>query len=1100
MRKLFLILMTLCAVSWSAMAQTRTYSGTVVDAGTNEPLIGATVMPIGDGQGTATDIDGNFTLTVPANVKQARFSYVGYNQQVLNLTAKMNVQLASSATSLDDVVVIAYGTGTKESLTGSVAVVGAKEIEDRPVTSVTAALEGNAPGVQVNNSTGTPGSAPAIRIRGFNSFTSSAQSPLYVVDGVVYDGSIADINPADIESMSVLKDAASCALYGNRGANGVILINTKRAKGQGKVDVNLQVRQGMYTRGLDFYDTLGPNQWMTTLLDAWTKGRVTAGAFTSYDDALAVNVSQFLPTMLESYSPYGFINEEGVWQHADANQIFNPDGTLAAKIMPGYKDLDWWKIISRTGYREEYNMNATGATEKFDVFTSIGYLKENGYMLQTDFNRFNGRLVANYNPVKYLRVGANLAATYQESQAGNADPDELNSTKNPFLTDFYAPVRPYFAHNEDGSYAYDEQHKHIWNTEGLNKGDNTAWSMRLDKNNWTTVNFNGSVYGTAIIPYGFEFTVRGTMMRSKDNGTEYSNNIIGSQAGSGGLDLTTQHIWSDTFSQTLTWNHDYGLNSIDALLSHESYSYGYDVTFLRKSGQMMPDNIGASNFESMDYSSQSKARLRTESYLGRVRYNYDQRYYAEASIRRDGTSRFSKKNRWGTFWSVGASWIISKEKFMHSLDWVDYLKLRVAYGSVGNDAAASYYSYWPTYYLGNYDNYGTLIPNAIASENIKWEATKTLDVALEGSLFNDRFTFSIGYYDKINEDLIYNVLLPISAGMIGNQGNNLRLTQNIGTMTNWGWELMFGVDIIRNRNLKWNFNIDASFNTNRIDKLPNREDIPGQALFQGKSIYEQYTYEWAGVDKATGNSLYYMNPNSPDLYKYNNGKREWQEATWKANVEAAKKDGHYFVDEHGREYTDRSQYAYRKCMGTSLPVVYGSFSTNLSWKGINFGMLFTYSLGGKSYNGNYQQLMSMGKDGAGALHKDVLKAWTHAPGNLHERNTAADGTINFHSGDIDKNGVPINNTQLSEYNTASSSQYLISNSYLTLKNINLSYDFPKKWSQALLLQNINVGVSIDNLFILAAQKGFNPQYSFSGGQGAYYVPSRVYSFQLSVKF
>jgi TonB-dependent SusC/RagA subfamily outer membrane receptor len=261
MRKLFLILMTLCAVSWSLMAQNRTYSGTVVDAGNNEPLIGATVMPIGGGQGAATDVDGNFTLSVPANVKSVKVSYVGYKEQTLPLHDKMVVRLASSSTNLDDVVVIAYGTGTKESLTGSVAVVGSKEIEDRPVTSVTAALEGNAPGVQVNNSTGTPGSSPSIRIRGFNSFTSTAQAPLYVVDGIVYDGNVADINPADIESMSILKDAASCALYGNRGANGVILINTKRAKGQGKVDVTLQVRQGMYTRALPFYDKLGADDW-----------------------------------------------------------------------------------------------------------------------------------------------------------------------------------------------------------------------------------------------------------------------------------------------------------------------------------------------------------------------------------------------------------------------------------------------------------------------------------------------------------------------------------------------------------------------------------------------------------------------------------------------------------------------------------------------------------------------------------------------------------------------------------------------------------------------------------------------------------------------
>ena len=249
-----MISVMLCAIG--LQAQTRTIHGTVLDASNQEPLIGATIMPIGGGNGAAADIDGHFTITVPANVKKAQVSYVGFTTKQVELTPNMTVYLDASSTSLDDVVVVAYGTATKESLTGSVAVVGSKDIEDRPVTSVTSALEGNAPGVQVNNSVGTPGSEPEIRIRGFNSIN-GVNSPLYVVDGIPYDGSIADINPADIESMSVLKDAASAALYGNKGANGVILITTKKAKNVGQVDVTLQVRQGMYTKGIPNYDRLG---------------------------------------------------------------------------------------------------------------------------------------------------------------------------------------------------------------------------------------------------------------------------------------------------------------------------------------------------------------------------------------------------------------------------------------------------------------------------------------------------------------------------------------------------------------------------------------------------------------------------------------------------------------------------------------------------------------------------------------------------------------------------------------------------------------------------------------------------------------------------
>ena len=267
------------ACCWSLSAQTHTFRGTVLDATSHEPLVGATVMPIGGGQGTATDIDGKYTITVPSNVTQAKFSYVGYKEQIVALQNNMVVYLNSQEANLDDVIVVAYGTANKESLTGSVAVVGAKEIEDRPVTSVTSALEGNAPGVMVNNSTAQPGESAKIRVRGFSSINGE-NGALIILDGTEYVGDIAALNPNDIESMSVLKDAASCALYGNRGANGVVLITTKKAKNLGKVDVTLQIRQGAYERGLPFYDRLNANDWMQTTFNALVNGSVTGQNWT----------------------------------------------------------------------------------------------------------------------------------------------------------------------------------------------------------------------------------------------------------------------------------------------------------------------------------------------------------------------------------------------------------------------------------------------------------------------------------------------------------------------------------------------------------------------------------------------------------------------------------------------------------------------------------------------------------------------------------------------------------------------------------------------------------------------------------------------------
>lgn len=1112
MKKLFMIMVTLMTLSWAVNAQTRSISGTVVDAANNEPLIGATVMPIGGGQGAATDVDGNFTISVPANVKTARVSYVGYKEQTVALQPGMKVRLESSSTNLQDVVVVAYGTANKESLTGSVAVVGAGEIEDRPVTSVTTALEGNAPGVQVNNSVSYPGSSPDIRIRGFNSVNGS-NAPLYVVDGVVYDGSISDINPADVESMSVLKDAASCALYGNRGANGVILITTKRAKNVGKVDVTLSINQGIYNKALPFYDRLGADDWMEAEYRAYASGLVTGQSYASLYDT--VDESGTVTPGAFSGAAVGFmgtyLSHNNIYD-AEPSAIFDNQGKLIANRLPGYTDLDWWDAISQTGYRQEYNVNATGATDKFNVFSSFGYLKENGYIRESDFSRFNGRLVANYNPTSWFKTGLNISTSYIDSEVAgvsesNYSSGELNYTTNPFLAMKNAPIQPYYEHDAEGNILYDENGNPVWGTSGLNKGSNVAWSMRLDSNKYTTLNVNGSIYATGVLPYGFEVSLRASMWRSKANEKEYKNNVIGGQQGKGGLDITSLSQNSHTFMQQISWNHDYGLNNIDVFLDHENYEFSYDQRFLRMSGQLMNDMIYMSNFESKDAASEGVGRIRTESYLGRVRYNYDQKYFAEASVRWDGTSRFDKDNRWGTFWSVGASWIISKEKFLQQATWINYLKLRLAYGSVGNDASAGMYAYWPLYVQTTYDKTGIIIPYTVPGDNLKWESTNTLDVALEGSLFNDRFTFSIGYYNKNNKDLLYYVRKPISAGGVLTNGSAISVLQNIGTMNNWGWELQFGVDIIRNANLKWNFNLDASFLKNTIKSLPNHQDLPGQSLFEGKSRYEHYTYTWAGVNKANGNSLYKMEPFSPDYYSYNDkGERVYNENQYLAKLNQAKAaKAYYEID--GEGYTDRPEFAGRAVQGTSLPTVYGSFGTNLSWKGINFGLLFTYSLGGKTYNGVYQELMSYSTSGVNALHKDILDAWTQAPDGLAPIETFTEQadkitytTYKMPMSNVDGNGVPVLNTELNQYNNMGSSRFLISNDYLVLKNLSLSYDFPKKWVNALSLQNINLGFSVDNLFIVTRKKGMNPQYSYGGGQGYYYMPSRVFNFSLSFKF
>ncbi len=1112
MRKLFLILMTLMACSWSLSAQTRTYQGIVVDATNNDPLVGATVMPIGGGQGVATDVDGKFSLTVPSNVKSARISYVGYKEQIVKLGANMMISLQSTSSNLDDVVVVAYGTANKESLTGSVAVVGQQEIADRPVTSVTAALEGNAPGVQVNNSVGYPGSAPSILIRGYNTIN-GVTSPLYVVDGIVFSGSIADLNPADIESMSVLKDAASAALYGNRGANGVILITTKKAKQQGKVEVNLQVRQGMYTRGLSFYDRQSTNEWMQTFFDANVNGYVDQN-HVGRDLAISNFRSNFFRTA--NSNVYGL----------PASDLFDENGKFTnASVLPGYTDLDWWDAVSRTGHRQEYNVNAAAATDKFNIFASAGYLKENGYMLQTDFERFNGRINANFQPVSFFRTGLNLSASYTENDLGITSKSNEGLVNNPFLVMDRAPIYPYYAHDpETGEILREDNGSPIWNTAQYlgSQGTNVAWSMRLDKKRLSSSVIDGSLYGTVIIPYGFELTIRGNIHRDKTSQWSYMNNTNGSGVSVNGQLIEAFATYKDhTFMQTLTWNHSYGDHNVDVLLNHENYQSSDDTSDVTSYNQLLPEFYALSNFSEVSSATQSMGQIRSESYLGRAKYNYQQKYFAELSFRRDGTSYFAKKERWGNFWSVGGSWIITKEKFMESSQtWLNYLKLRAAYGSVGNDASAGAYSYYKLYDMITYGPVSTLVPVTLASPGLKWEATSTFDIALEGSMFDDRFNFSIGYFNKRNTDLIFNVTQPISAGTMADSGSNPTIMKNIGTMQNIGWELSFGVDIIRNREFKWDFNVDATFMRNKVVKLPDGHSLPGQGLFLGKSLGTLYMANFAGVDMTTGRSLYDLDPNSPMFTQWDSEGVQSQNMTqFNTYLQNAASEGALVAVPDGdgyKYYTTSQAYATPKLQGDAFPTVYGSFGTNLSWKGINLGMLFTYSLGGKVMDTNYQDLMTVSNEPK-AAHRDLFKSWTEKPegladhtfiqnGDLLGYTEAADGTLIpngmyiANSGDINPDGIPQLNTYYTTDNNTTSSRWLTNGSYLVLKNINLSYDLPKKWVSAMKLQNINFGVSIDNLFTVTKRKGMNPQYSFGGGQGKFYVPARVFSFQLSVKF
>lgn len=1118
MNRFYLLLAALFTSIGVISAQTKDIRGLVLDASTNEPLVGVTVAPVGGGQGVATDIDGKFSIRVPQNVTKARFSYVGYAPLTVDLKQDMTVYMTSESAQLDDVVVVAYGTASKESLTGSVAVVNDKVIEKRPVSSVTQALEGMAPGVQVNGTTDTPGSSPSIIIRGINTVNGTT-SPLYVVDGVVWNGGINDLNPNDVETMSVLKDAASCALYGSKGANGVVLITTKRAKAKGKVDVTFKIRQGIYQRGLPQYDRMGYDQWNETMLQAIANGKYSAAAG---GDAPLSREEAWQEAVNNYFSDAGVLNlyqgmENGkllydtktgapIWggniSGSGAN-VFDENGKVIVPMLPGYNDLDWWDVISRNGHRQEYSVSASGASDKYNLFASISYLDEEGYILKTDFERWTARMRGEFSPVDYLKFGVNLGGTSQNSNQPQFSSSNLSSTSNPFAYQTTAPGLPYYEHDwETGKTLYDANGNPVWNTmNGYSTFTNNRGLMiRENDSDYEYLAVDANAFGQIILPYGFDITIRGSMNRWRQESTDYSSTVIGSAQDFGRLSKYFYRSKTHTFQQTLNWSHEYGNHHIDVMLNHENYSRYYDYSSVKNRDQLFPDKFYLNNFTTNESTDAYAFQYRTESYMGRARYNWNQQYFLEASITRDGSSRFAEESRWGTFWSLGASWILTKEKFMKNLSWLNFAKLRLSYGTAGNDYVsrddrAFYYPAWDVWDKSKYTLYGnpSIFPADPGNRNLHWEATKTLDTALEATFLDDRLSLSVGYFLRTNSDLIYNVNQAPSNGTT-QEGGYYQIAQNIGDMHNYGWEIGVSGTIMRTSDLTWDASIDATFIKNKITKLPNGNQWTSpRALIEGRSRYEWYLPKWAGVDMTTGRSLYEINAcqKFDDDILDDAGNVigvEHYGAKWESNIKNAESSGN-LVKIGDKYYTTNTSYASYEFCGTSLPTVYGSFGTNLRWKGLGVGMLFTYSLGGKTLDSSYVTLMSI--SAGGAMHKDLAKSWTR---------DMAEGISADSPNRINPNINPELNSYYTSQNNSTSSRWLTSNNYLVFKNLNINYDLPESWMSVLKMKRLNIGLSIDNLFTATKRKGMNPRYSNAGSQGNYFVSSRVYSFELTANF
>ncbi|MDO5442905.1 MAG: SusC/RagA family TonB-linked outer membrane protein [Bacteroidia bacterium] len=1099
MRKVALFLTCLLAMASVAFAQVSTVKGTIIFADDDSPVIGASVFAQGTQVGTVSDVNGNFTLTgIPSSATKLVVSCIGMETQIIDIAPVVNIVMFADAEALEEAVVtIAYGAAKKSSLTGAISSVSSEKLATRPASSVAQALEGTVTGVQVASTYGAPGTDPSFRIRGIGTVNGSS-SPLYVIDGVPFGGNISDLNPADIESLTVLKDAASAALYGNRASNGVILITTKQAPA-GRVSVTFDVKQGVYERGIPEFDLMNATEFMET---EWMNLRnYRMGQGDSAADAAAYASNNVISDIVGL----------NIYNKAD-DQLFTSDGKLNAQILPGYTDdLDWFGQTIRKGHRQEYNVSASAANEKSDGYFSVGYLDEKGYLRNNDFNRLTGRASVNVRPVSYMKVGLNLSGTHQSSLNSSGIGDGSSSYVNPFMyCRQIAPVYPVHLHDiNTGEYildaagnkqydsgSYRDANGVVQTTRNQYADRHVIWENLLDSDETVRNTLDGIAYVDFYFLKDFTFTVKGDLnVRNSDNHT-YNNATIGDGKGNSGRAKKVVYLYKNyTVQEQLRWTHQYGDHGLNALLGHENYYYNYDYTYGYKTTEVFPGKGNLTNFTSITDLDGYQTNYRTESYLGRVRYNYQDKYNVEASFRRDGSSRFHQNNRWGNFWSIGANWMISKEPWMQNVAWVNSLKLRADYGEVGNDAGAGYYGYMALYTANQNANKGAYYVSQNPNDELKWETGQSWGVGIESRLFN-RLNFNIEYFDKRNKDLLFDVYLPLSAGGTDSGAAESTVTKNIGVISNRGVEIEADVDIFRSRDWNINFGANATMLKNKIVELPEQNKENGivsgvHKIMEGHDRYAYWTYIWEGVDQLSGRSLYRFDDENYYITDNNKADGKLLYGSLKdknGNANTLMEEANYIVI-NGVPYSYKTTYAKRDWRGSALPDVYGSFNFDVSYKNLSLTALFTYSLGGYTYDSVYSGLMSV-LGTPSSIHRDVLNSWTAAPAGMTE--TSADR--------IDPNGIPQVNYNLSSDNNATSTRWLTSSSYLVFKNIALSYSLPKAWAKAMEMQGITVSATCENLFSLTARQGMTPQQSFSGGQSNYLVPARVFSAAVSFRF
>jgi len=1040
-RRLTMILVSLFCFVGGALAQMQV-NGTVVSQEDNQPVIGASIVVPGTQIGAATDMNGKFSLTVPKGKSTLKISYVGMETLEVSARPNMRIVLSSDQRALDEVMVVAYGTQKKSSFTGAASTIKAEKIEKLQVSNLSKAFEGAVAGVQSFSSSGTPGSGATILVRGIGSISSST-SPLIIVDGVPYEGSLNSIPSHDIESMTVLKDAAANSMYGARGANGVIMITTKNSK-EGRAKVNFDARWGWNARGVKSYDIISDaGEYYEMMFESYRNSLVGTMGWAAANEYAAKNlIDKFLV-----YNKFkGVANDE----------LIDP---LTGKLNPAAKEYkwndDWQKDPFNNGFRQEYNVDVSGGSENTKAYLSLGYLGDEGYVVGSDFKRYNARLKIDQNVGKNIRVGANMFYAHTDQHTFGLTG---NYAQNIFLiSQTTAPIYSIYRYDDLGNPIKDENGNHLFDygTETgrpVSLNSNALAQAQLNKNQTERDNFSTRGYFEWTFLKDFKFTTNLAYDLFNTYASEYQTPNGGdAKKVKGRGEKTTERYEAINFNQLLDWNHNFNGHGIHILLGHETkndktkYLYGHMTNF---ADPYNPEFANATKYEDLtSYTSE----YALEGYFAKGEYNYLDRYYFTTSIRRDGSSRFHRDNRWGTFWAIGASWRINEEPWMKNVSWLSGLKVKISYGTQGNDHLSYAHYYSDLYNVNRVSEQPALVKALRGNKDLTWEKSRNFNVGLETSFWK-RLFFNFDFFIKETKDMLY--ASPLAPSM----GSPSYIYRNEMNMKNTGIEFEISGDIIKTKDVRWNAALNLTHYKNKLTKLPNSKPADlypdGYAAGNywrkiGGTLYDWYMYEYAGVDAQTGKPQYRK----------------------------------YVTDDEGNETIELvnsiTSATLRQTGKSAIPDLTGGFSTSVEAFGFDLSIQTAFQLGGYVLDDYYMSLMNPGSLGSN-FHKDMFNRWTPAHTDTNIPRLFYQGQNEGISGNSDF--------------------YLTKASYFSLKNITFGYTIPKHITAKWGIDKVRVYFVGDNIWLQSKRKGLDPRQSFDGTTSSVYSALSSYSFGLNVSF